>query len=655
MQTSSKRLFVLGLLCCVSGYARAEDLLDELFQDHAVLQRDKPISVWGHATAGEIVTVSLGEAAVSAETDATGRWNAVLPPLPAGGPYVLTANGSSGSQTANDILVGDVFLCSGQSNMELPVLRASDSWNEISTSAHPTIRMLTVAHAASPTPLLKFQDPVAWQIAGPDTVTEWSATCFFFARELQKTIRVPVGLVHSSWGGSNIRPWLSAAALHAIGDYGSALKILSLYSKDQAAAQNQFAAEWEHWWRVKSGNRAGTEPWNTPLSSAASDAGEWRSAPPGLGDWRNWPTPEFKDFTGLMWFRTKITLTAKQAKSAATLSLGSINQVDQTWINGKAIGNTFGYGTDRTYTLKPGMLRAGDNVLVVNILSTYGGGGFHNGGAPRILQLAGGQSISLDGDWQYRVVPTAIGYPPRSPWDSVGGLSTLYNAMIAPIGSYGFRGTVWYQGESNTGEADSYRSLLAALMSDWRRQFGPNIAFLIVELPNFGSPPVAPGESGWAGVREAERQVVARDPHAGLAVTIDIGDAHNLHPTNKQDVGRRLARAARHTIYGEAIPPSGPIPVGATRGDGGIAVEFGDIERSLVTYSHDSPIGFELCDDAMGSCRFAQARLDGTRVWLSTQNTAAATRIRYCWADSPICTLFDGSGLPAGPFEIAIR
>jgi sialate O-acetylesterase len=292
---------------------------------------------------------------------------------------------------------------------------------------------------------------------------------------------------------------------------------------------------------------------------------------------------------------------------------------------------------------------------VVNILSTYGGGGFRNGGAPRTLQLAGGPSFALDDNWQYRVVPSTMGYPPRSPWESVGGLSTLYNAMIAPLGSYGLRGALWYQGESNTGEPDTYRSLLAGLMSDWRSQFGVDLPFLIVQLPNFGAPPVTTGESGWAAVREAERQAVLRDPHAGMAVTIDIGDAHNLHPTNKQDVGRRLARAARHTIYGEAVTPSGPVVVGATRADSGIAVTFGDIERGLVAYSHDSPIGFELCGDAPGTCHFAQARIDGTRVWLSAPSTAAATRVRYCWADSPVCTLFDGNGLPAGPFETAIR
>jgi sialate O-acetylesterase len=191
-------------------------------------------------------------------------------------------------------------------------------------------------------------------------------------------------------------------------------------------------------------------------------------------------------------------------------------------------------------------------------------------------------------------------------------------------------------------------------MADWRQQFDPALPFLIVQLPNYGKLSGAPEESGWAGIRAAQRQAVARDSHAGLAVTIDIGDAHNLHPTNKQDVGRRLALAARHVIYGESIAPSGPVARGAVRADGQVAVDFGDVADHLVAYSHDTPIGFELCGDAPLSCQFAEARLDGTKVVLSARNGAAATRVRYCWADSPICTLFDASGLPAGPFEMRI-
>jgi sialate O-acetylesterase len=656
------RLLCFVLLCAVFAAARAQSpparlTLHEVFGDHAVLQREAPLNVWGNSAAGETVTVSLGNSSAHVQADASGHWSATLPAMSAGGPFTLTARSNSGEvQSAADILLGDVFLCSGQSNMEMPVLRAGDSFSEINNSAGNTLRMLSVAHASSPTPLTNFHAPVAWQVAAPATVPDWSAVCFFFARELQKTTHVPIGLVHSSWGGSNIRPWMSVQALQAQGGYAPALGILQLYRRDEAAAQSQFARQWEQWWRDQTGDRIGAEPWSLRHpSSRVAEARGWRVAPDGLGDWRNWGVAELKDFTGLVWYRTRITLNAAQAAAATVLALGPINQIDETWINGRAVGNTFGYGSERNYPLPPGLLHAGDNVLVVNVLSTYGGGGLLAGGTRRSLKLAGGESIPLDGPWQYRIAPAPVGYPPRTPWEPIGGLSTLYNAMIAPIGAYGLRGVLWYQGESNTGEAQTYQSLLAGLMADWRHQFGAQLPFLIVQLPNYGQQPVAPAESGWAAVREAERQAVLSDPHAGLAVTIDVGEAHNLHPTNKQDVGKRLARAARHVIYGESIAPSGPAPRDVTRVDGQVAVEFADVERGLVAYSHDSPIGFELCGDSPGTCRYAAARIDGARVILSVPAGMSATRVRYCWGDSPVCTLFDQSGLPAGPFEARIH
>jgi sialate O-acetylesterase len=660
---------VPGLLVGAQAQASQVSLaFGDLFQDHAVLQRDRPIVVWGRAASGEGVTISLGGATATTRADLSGQWSVQLPAMSAGGPFVLGARSSAGvQQAARDVLVGDVFLCSGQSNMELPVRRAGDTDSEIRDSRNDTIRMLNVEHASSLTPQTAFAGPVAWQSAAPETVPAWSAACFFFARELQKTVHVPIGLVNASWGGSNIRPWMSAAALHANGGYESALGLLALGEKDPAAAQRQLGRQWEEWWRGKTGERVGEEPWSVGGRFAsttqarsqakvapASDSQIWQVAPAALGDWRYWGVAELKEFAGLVWYRTHITLSAAEAQAASRLDLGAINQVDETWINGHVIGNTFGYGSDRSYNITPGVLHAGDNVLVINVLSNYGGGGLLQGGAQRALQLADGKSIPLDGPWQYRIAPSSVGYPPRAPWESVGGLTTLYNAMIAPLGRYSFRGALWYQGESNTGEADTYQALLTGLMADWRQQFGAELPFLVVQLPNYGKLPSKPEESGWAELREAQRQAVAKDSHAGLVVTIDIGDAHNLHPTNKQDVGRRLARAARHVIYGESIAPSGPVARSATWGNGHIVVDFGDVERTLVTYSHDSPIGFELCADAPQSCRFAQARIEGTKVALEIPSDAAATRVRYCWADSPICTLFDAAGLPAGPFELGV-
>jgi sialate O-acetylesterase len=654
-------------------------LLHELFQDHAVLQREQPIAVWGRAANGETVTVALGTSTVRAQADASGRWSTQLPAMAAGGPYELTAQGSSGArQAVQDILLGDVFLCSGQSNMEMQVLRASNSYDEIRKSANNTIRLASIHQAINPAPLTHFQNPVGWQVASPETVPDWSAVCFFFARELQSFAHVPIGLIQSTWGGANIRPWISAGALQALGGYESGLRLLGLYAQDPAAAQNQFAHLWEQWWRAGSGDRPGSEPWiarrlpqepkqgSGPAQSPGREsaaltkepAEQWRSAPGGLGDWRTWGDTALADFTGALWYRTRINLTPAQALIAASggakLSLGAINQVDETWMNGRALGNTFGYETDRTYEIPRGRLHAGENVLVVNVATTYGPGGLLAKGERRALHLPGGESIPLTGVWEYRVVPGAVGTQPRAPWESVGGLSTMYNAMIAPLGGYGLRAALWYQGESNSSEPQSYRSLLETLMADWRRQFGRDLPFLIVQLPNYGALPTAPTESGWAELREAQRLAVAHDAHAGLAVTVDIGDPHNLHPTNKQDVARRLANAARHVIFGESTPPSGPAPVSATRDSNGIVVDFTDVEGGLVAYSHATPIAFELCDDAPHSCRFASAQIEGSRVVLPVPTGSSPTRVRYCWADSPVCTLADAAGLPAVPFELRV-
>jgi sialate O-acetylesterase len=227
--------------------------------------------------------------------------------------------------------------------------------------------------------------------------------------------------------------------------------------------------------------------------------------------------------------------------------------------------------------------------------------------------------------------------------------------MIAPLGDLSMRGVAWYQGEANTGTSSTYQDLLTRLMADWRGKFGAELPFLIVQLANYGQPPTAPTESGWAEVREAERLAVANDAHAGLAITIDIGERYDIHPSNKQEVGRRLARAARRVVYGEQIAPSGPVALSASKDGTNVVVKFGDVADHLITYSADQPIGFELCTRDAGSCRYAKAAIDGTRVILDAAAFGAATRVRYCWADSPVCTLFDTAKLPAGPFQIEVK
>jgi len=288
------------------------------------------------------------------------------------------------------------------------------------------------------------------------------------------------------------------------------------------------------------------------------------------------------------------------------------------------------------------------------VLSTWDAGGMLGPADRLAIGFDDGTKVSLAGNWRYQMVPLSVGRPPRAPWEPIAGLTTLYNGMIAPLGPYGLRGVVWYQGESNTDAAARYQALLAGLMSSWRGQFGADLPFLVVQLPGFGPVPTSPVESGWAELRDAQRRAVAGDAHAGLAVTIDLGERDDIHPINKRDVGSRLVRAARRVVYGEAITPSGPVPLAARREPGRIVVTFGDVEGKLVTYSASQAIGFELCGAEKASCRFAGGTVEADRVVLALGGAETPTRVRFCWGASPLCNLADRSGLPVGPFEMVI-
>lgn len=651
MAVAGLSLLLWGSANVAMNAAPDSQLLASIFQGHAVLQRGGPIAIWGHVAAAEFVTVSFAGATQRVQADPQGHWRASVSAAP-GGPYTLTVRSDKGEQRiVDDVLVGDVYLCSGQSNMEMPVKAAANAAAEIAAAGNPLIRMVTVPQRTSAEPLADFPEKVSWQLALPANIGDWSAVCYFFARDLQPKAGVPIGLVNASWGGSNIRPWISARGYAGQEDFANDLQTLDLYARDPPAAQLRFGAQWEQWWRTRSGDRPGSEPWN-PLSF---DSSRWKPAPAGLGDYQSWGVPELREFLGMMWYRTTFHVTPEQASQPSWIDLGGVDEVDETWLNGHAIGNSFGYGTERSYRIPDGMLSGGDNTLVISVLNTYGAGGLVGDPAHRAIRLASGERIPLDGKWYYQAAAQAIGSPRRAPWESVGGITTLSNGMIAPLGAIGLHGVVWYQGESNTGEADRYQSLLARLMADWRQQFGDQLPFVIVQLPDFGARQADPAESGWAGVRDAQRRAVAADAHAALVVAIDLGDPSNLHPPNKQDVGHRAALATRKLIYGESIAAAGPEATTASLGASGVAVQFRDDGGGLVSYDSIGPMAFELCGDATGSCRYAEARITGLQVWLQLASGVTPTRVRYCWGDSPLCNLYDRAGLPAGPFELRLQ
>ena len=619
--------------------AQAADLgLARIFSDHAVLQRDQPIAVWGTAGAGGRVTVTLGGQAASGNADAHGKWKVQLPPQPAGGPYALTVASDGQTVSRADILLGDVYLCAGQSNMEFLQRASTNAIGATYTAQNDRIRYLNVPRNSAMAPQDDLLAPAAWTPMNADTVGDASAVCYYMARSLQADYKVPVGFVQASWGGTTIQGWIGAESLRTFGDYKTGIDLVTQYGTDPAAAQRAQDARTEAWWRAHDPATAAQRAFVAP----DFDDSAWESVTPAGS----------RDFDGVTWYRTTVTLTDAQARAANALHLGPVDTYDTTWVNGQRVGGAGLAWLGRDYAVPAGVFQPGRNVIVMRVL---GSGGLTGAPANRTIGLGDGQAIPLPAAWKVRRGSALKGISqPPAPWDMLTSYTTLYNGMIAPLLGYKFKLAAWYQGEANADAAEEYRSLLPMLMRDWRQRFGqPTLPFLVVQLTSYGATATTPGDSKWAELRAAQADTVAHDPHAGLAVTLDVGDRFDIHPTQKTVVGERLARAARVVAYGEKMAPGSPTAVAAARKGKDIVVTFRDTGGGLKTYSADRAIGFEVC--AGKSCRYADARVAGDRVVLPGAAARGVTRVRYAWADAPFVNLFGGDGLPAAPFRLDVR
>ncbi len=619
--------------------AQAADLgLARIFSDHAVLQRDQPIAVWGTAGAGGRVTVTLGGQAASGNADAHGKWKVQLPPQPAGGPYALTVASDGQTVSRADILLGDVYLCAGQSNMEFLQRASTNAIGATYTAQNDRIRYLNVPRNSAMAPQDDLLAPAAWTPMNADTVGDASAVCYYMARSLQADYKVPVGFVQASWGGTTIQGWIGAESLRTFGDYKAGIDLVTQYGTDPAAAMRAQDARTEAWWRAHDPATAAQRAFVAP----DFDDSAWESVTPAGS----------RDFDGVTWYRTTVTLTDAQARAANALHLGPVDTYDTTWVNGQRVGGAGLAWLGRDYAVPAGVFQPGRNVIVMRVL---GSGGLTGAPANRTIGLGDGQAIPLPAAWKVRRGSALKGISqPPAPWDMLTSYTTLYNGMIAPLLGYKFKLAAWYQGEANADAAEEYRSLLPMLMRDWRQRFGqPTLPFLVVQLTSYGATATTPGDSKWAELRAAQADTVAHDPHAGLAVTLDVGDRFDIHPTQKTVVGERLARAARVVAYGEKMAPGSPTAVAAARKGKDIVVTFRDTGGGLKTYSADRAIGFEVC--AGKSCRYADARVAGDRVVLPGAAARGVTRVRYAWADAPFVNLFGGDGLPAAPFRLDVR
>ena len=633
---------VLLLMAGSSSASIAAPKLGPTLSDHVVLQRAVPIPVWGSADAGEKVTITLGASRVTATADLKGEWRATLPPMQAGGPFELSVASSSGTARANDVLIGDVWLCSGQSNMEYPVRRALNGEGEAQSSADPQLRLVKVPQQLAEVPQRNFTKPAIWQVAAPDTVSDFSAACYFMVRELRVSQKVPIGGIDDTWGGTPIRAWMSEASARASGA-GKLADLAELHRSDPNAATRRFGDQWGAWWRSQSGDAPGTEPWNTP------DRLSWKPVP-SLAYWDSWGAA-WKAHIGAIWAERLIDLTAAEAKQSATLLLSAVDDVDQTFVNGVAVGGLNDPANPRSYVVPAGVLKPGENRIVVYVRNNWGPGGFAGPADKFALELSDGTSKPLGSDWQYAVIPDSIPGPPDAPWGSSSGVSTIYNAMVAPLGPTRLTGVAWYQGEADVGQV-GYDRRLAAWMANWRAQFGDrNLPFLIVGLAGWGPVSAKPTESGWAALINEQRAAVQRDSRTALISAIDLGEPDDIHPANKQEVGRRLALAAKSLVYSDPKGIFGPMPLSASLAADAVRVTF---SKPLQTLSGDRVLGIELCEAASNSCRYADARAEGNAIVIKADGKAA-TRVRYAWSDYPIVNLYDLDMLPAPVFELPVK
>ncbi|MFS0772387.1 sialate O-acetylesterase [Sphingomonas sp. 1P08PE] len=619
-----------------------------IFGNHAVLQRDRPMRIWGRAGAGRPITVQLGERRVRVRADAAGRWRATLPAMPAGGPYALTAADGAAIATLTDIKVGDVYLCGGQSNMEFPARLSTNAWSGLGGSADDDLRFVNIAHDSQPSPLKDFTTRPSWRVVGPETVGDASAVCFYMARSLRRTQKVPIGLVHASWGGTTIQGWMTASSLATLPSYAPGLAAIDLLAKNPAAARASEDQRVEAWWDGHDPNAATQRVWRQP---DYDDAGWPTLRETGEVSWKKAGVPALADFEGVVWLRSEIVLTDAQAQAVERLQLGPIDTYDTAWINGIRVAGGSVSWVWRDYAVPRGTLHAGRNVIALRVL---GGGGLGGPVAQRGFRTTDGQLIPIAG-WRYRSGMRATGLAvPAAPWDVPNSLVTLNNGMIAPLGPFGFKLAAWYQGESNAGAAAEYRRLLPLMMADWRRQFGiADLPFLVVQLTSFGTPSSAPGQSDWAQLRDAQARAVAADPHAALVTTIDVGDRYDIHPTQKTVVGERLARAARAVAYGAGTAPGGPTAVRVTRKAGDLVVDFRDSGGGLRTYSSDVATGFEACSASL--CRYVSGRVAGDAIVLPGADRPEIVRVRYAWADAPYVNLFGAEDLPVAPFDLPVN
>jgi sialate O-acetylesterase len=639
-----KHLSILLLLVLVFKTTFGQVKLPRLVRDSMILQRDTKIKIWGWAAKDEKVSIKFNNKSYKTKAGTDGKWSILLSPMKAGGPYTMDISGSN-KITLKDILIGDVWICSGQSNMVhqmgLHSVRYADevanaNYSEIRHFWIPTMTDLQGPREDLPTGY--------WKSANPKDILDFSAVAYFFAKMIYEKYHIPIGLINASVGGTPIEAWTSEEGFKEF----PALQTTIQKNKDTAYINSLSRRGF-----TGNANRA------APKDKGLTEPIPWYDINYVPKGWHTinipgyWEDQGIKDLNGVVWYRKEIDVPASMIGAPARVFLGRIVDADVLYINGKQVGNTTYMYPQRRYNVPADLLKAGKNIFVIKVTNTNGKGGFVSD-KPYYL-FAGKDTIDLKGYWQYKVGEV---YEPRTGGFGGGGISaqnqptSLYNAMVAPLINYSIKGFLWYQGEANTGRAEEYAKLQPAMIADWRNLWKqPYAPFLYVQLPGFMDMNYLPSESQWAVLRESQMKSLSV-PNTGMAVAIDLGEWNDIHPDRKKEVGERLALAAEKITYGENnIVYSGPLYQSATIDGNKITITFSNVGSGLITND-----GEELSEFAIAGADkkfvWAKAKIEADKIIVWNDNVSSPMYVRYAWADNPVNpNLYNKEGLPASPFR----
>ncbi len=636
-----KKLILLNTILLFTIFAVAQVKLPRLISDGMILQRDKKLKIWGWAAANEKLSLKFNGKIYKTKASADGNWSVMLPPVKSGGPYTLTITASN-SITIKDILFGDVFFCSGQSNM-VHQLNIHDITYaaDIKSANYPEIRQFLVPVSNNLGAPKNDLPDGSWKAAIGEQVRPFSAVAYFFAKKIYDKYRVPIGLINASVGGTPIEAWTSEEGLKEF----PALQTTIQKNKDTAYVNDL--------------NRKAANA-NRPVASkdkGTMESPKWFETNYIPKEWRPinipgyWEDQGIKDLNGVVWYRKEIDIPASMIGKPAKVFLGRIVDADALYINGKQVGTTTYMYPQRRYAIGADVLKAGKNIFVVKVTNNSGKGGFVPD-KPYCI-FTGNDTIDLKGTWQYKVGEVFL---PRTGAVVVGinaqnQPTALYNAMVAPAINYSIKGILWYQGESNGSRGAEYAKLQPAQIADWRNKWQQaDIPFLYVQLPNFMDANYLPSESQWAELREAQLKSLSV-PATAMVVAIDLGEWNDIHPDNKKDVGERLALAAQKIVYGENIVYSGPIYQSSTIESNKIIISFDHIGSGLISNDGEELGEFTIAG-ADKKFVWAKAKIEGDKIIVWSEIISNPMYVRYAWADNPVNpNLYNKEGLPASPFR----